>query len=275
MMDTPLATTLRIHLYTLSWNEEAQLAFFFRHYDPWVSRYVFYDDGSTDGTLDLLRRHPRVEIRRFERVDPGSFVKSQQKLQNRVWKESRGAADWVVITAVDEHLHRPGFIPWLEAQDAAGVTAIPALGYQMVDPEFPPEGAKLCEARTRGAPYWLMSKLSLFKPDALLHTRFGVGRHRARPEGQVIYPDRDELLLLHYKYVGLEYVQRRQASLARGLGTEDFENGWAQRYEVGDAAVEKELRRFLARAVDVADPARDHHLTHQEPRWWRETPANG
>ena len=28
------------------------LAFFFRHYDPWVDRYVIYDDGSTDGSLE-------------------------------------------------------------------------------------------------------------------------------------------------------------------------------------------------------------------------------
>jgi len=42
------------------------LGFFFRHYD----RYVFYDDGSTDGTLEVLARHPRVEVRRFERSHP-------------------------------------------------------------------------------------------------------------------------------------------------------------------------------------------------------------
>jgi hypothetical protein len=269
MTPEPVRTRLNIHLYTMTWNEASLLDFFFRHYDPWITRYVVHDDGSTDGTLERLAAHPRVEVRRFERIEPESFIKSQQKHQNRIWKESRGQADWVVITAIDEHLHRADLIAWLEAQDALGITAIPALGYQMVDAEFPAKTATLHETHTRGAPYWLMSKLSLFKPDAITHPRFGVGRHRARPEGHVVYPVRDELLLLHYKYIGLEYVQRRQAALAGGLGSGDAERGWSDRYEVGDEAIAAELRGFLAEAVDVADPRRDHHEAHREQRWWR------
>ncbi|MBI4190914.1 MAG: glycosyltransferase family 2 protein, partial [Betaproteobacteria bacterium] len=47
----------RIHLYTMGWNEERLLPFFFRHYDPWVDRYVIYDDNSTDATLEMLHAH--------------------------------------------------------------------------------------------------------------------------------------------------------------------------------------------------------------------------
>lgn len=63
----------RVHLYTVSWNEQAMLGYFFRHYDRFVDRYVFYDDGSDDGTRERLDAHPRVEVRRFERTDPHSF----------------------------------------------------------------------------------------------------------------------------------------------------------------------------------------------------------
>ena len=98
---------MKVHLYTLAWNEADILPFFFRHYDSWVNRYVIFDDGSTDETLAMLAAHPRVEVRQFERTTADSFVKSHQTLQNQVWKESRGRADWVVITATDEHLHLP------------------------------------------------------------------------------------------------------------------------------------------------------------------------
>ena len=49
-----------VHLYAQCWNDEWILPFFFRHYDGLVERYVIYDDGSTDGTLALLRAHPKV-----------------------------------------------------------------------------------------------------------------------------------------------------------------------------------------------------------------------
>lgn len=263
------AARLNIHLYTQSWNEAAMLGFFFRHYDPWISRYVVYDDGSTDGTLDLLAAHPRVEIRRFERVVPDSFVRSAKRLHNSHWQESRGKADWVVVTAIDEHLHHPDLMSWLEAQHSAGVTLIPALGYQMVAQDFPPPDAHLATTLTQGAHFDQMNKLSLFRPDALTATGYGNGRHRAAPRGRLVLPERDLLLLQHYKYLGYAYVKRRQALLAQGLGETDRVRGWGAQYLRGADGVDRDLRRFLGRAFNIADPAHDHHVTHPAPRWWR------
>ena len=80
------------------------LPFFFRHYDGLVDQYFIYDDGSDDGSSELLSLHPKVEARRFQRTDPDSFVRSEQTFSNACWKESRGIADWVIVTDVDELL---------------------------------------------------------------------------------------------------------------------------------------------------------------------------
>ena len=76
------------------------LGFFFRHYDPWVDRYVIYDDRSTDGSLAILFRSciPRLSSGPFIRSDEGSFCLSHKAMQDEVWKESRGEADWVVVS---------------------------------------------------------------------------------------------------------------------------------------------------------------------------------
>jgi hypothetical protein len=217
----------RVVLFTLSWNEARVLSFFFRHYDSWVDRYVIYDDGSTDGTLDRLAAHPRVEIRRFLRSVPDSFVESHRAWQNNVWKEVRGSADFVVITAIDDHPDMPSY---LRACKAAGAIAIPALGFNMIADGFPPADAHLAETLRLGAPDSQMSKLSLFDPDAIAETNFGPGRHIASPTGRVAIPATDEVLNLHYKYLGRDYVAARHKALRAGLGDHDFRQGFGEQY---------------------------------------------
>lgn len=263
----------RVHLHAICWNELPMLDFFFRHYDPWVERYVFYDNGSTDGTLEYLVRQPKVELRYFRQSVPGSFVLSAQQLQNSCWQGSRGQADWVVVTAVDEHLHHPDMPGYLHHCAAAGVTAVPALGYEMVAEEFPPPDVRLTEYLRQGRPLGSMNKLSLFQPQALSETGFGLGRHEAAPLGQVRYPERDELLLLHYKYIGRDRTKARQARLGGALGPVDRGNNWGGHYFRTDEAYTAEFDLLLAQAADILAPGADPHAEHGLPRWWRPPPV--
>ena len=58
-----------VHLYAVCWNEAHILPYFFRNYEPWVQRFVIFDNGSTDGTQALLSAKPDVELGHF----PGSI----------------------------------------------------------------------------------------------------------------------------------------------------------------------------------------------------------
>jgi hypothetical protein len=256
-----------VWLYALTWNEQRVLPFFFRHYDPWVDRYILYDDGSTDATLGMLAAHPRVERRRFERAVPNSFVESHRLWQNNVWKEARGQCAWVVVTAVDEHLWHPGIGGYLEACAAAGVTAIPALGFDMIVDDFPSPGTWLAERHRLGVPQHAMNKLSLFNPDAIGETNFSAGRHYALPEGRVRYPEIDALYLLHYKYLGVDYVADRNAHLRTGLGADDVRAGRGEQYAFDRQTWEEVWPELKRRAIDYRDPAIGF-TTHVD-RWWR------
>jgi len=257
----------RVWLYALAWNEARVLPFFFRHYDAWVDRYIVYDDGSTDGTLDLLAIHGRVDIRRFQRVVPDSFVESHRAWQNSVWKEARGQADWVVLTAIDEHLQHPNMPDYLDASRQAGVTAIPALGFNMIADWFPTADARLADTLRLGMPHWEMNKLSLFNPDAIAETNFSPGRHFAEPTGRVVYPEADEVLNLHYKYLGQDYVAARNAALRAGLGAHDLRSGLGRQYGWSHGELDTALAAMRAESIDYRDPSVGF-ATHVQ-RWWR------
>lgn len=242
---------MSIDLYTISWNEQRMLPFFLDHYGAWVDRIVVFDDGSDDGTAEALAQHPKVDLRRFP-PKRTSFVTEALALWQDVWKESRGRADWVVVTNIDEfHYHPRGMRRYLEACTAAGVTILHPRGYAMVGDAFPPPGSSLVESLRRGVPMIGHDKRQVFDPDAIDEIRFGPGRHFCEPTGNVVEPSRPESVLLHYKYVDAHgYCLARQKALGRRLMPGDRQQGYGSQYFLSD---EVNLRSFAWLDMHASD----------------------
>lgn len=264
---------MKIHLYTRCWNDAEMLGFMFRHYDSLVEKYIVYDDGSTDGSLEILRHHPKVVLRSLPPGDPTSRMLSTVRFFNDVWRESRAVADWVIIADIDEHLYHPELGSYLQFCRERGVTLIPALGYQMISDIFPEPADLLLSANlTRGAPWAQMSKLGFFAPDRIEAINYSPGRHLCAPSGDIFLPHRDELLLLHYKYLGLDRTQARHELSGTRSRERDIANNWGHKYFWTKEQLVDDWTRFQAAAIDVLDPSIDHHRVHQERRWWADLP---
>lgn len=239
-----------VHIYSLCWNEERLLPYYFRHYDAIADRYFIFDDASTDASLDILAKHPKVEIDRFYK-QPESFVASAHVFNNNIWKRSRNKADWVIICNMDEQLYHPDLLNYLKQCRDAGVTVIPAAGYQMISDSFPNSDGRLCDLITVGMPYKKMSKFCIFNPNAIEEINYKHGRHYANPIGRVAYPQRRDLKLLHFKYLGLDYLITRFAELSTGLRRVDLEKGWGARYLSERKTIEKSFRDVRAASSEV------------------------
>jgi hypothetical protein len=231
-----LAAKSRLDLYCLCWNDARILPHFFRHYDPWVDRYIVLDNGSTDGSLAILEAHPKVTVEHFD-VTGDSFVDEERRLSDSIWRESRGKADWVIMVDLDEFIFHPRFLQYLRACREADITAIRGIGYEMVADRFPVDDAPLVESVTLGVRSVGHDKLCVFDPDALTETNFAPGRHMAAPKGSVWWPQRREVLMLHYKQLGVEYVIQRSAELRAGLRDGDVKQGWGRQYLMSPADI--------------------------------------
>lgn len=222
---------MRIDLYTIAWNEMAMLPYFLDHYLPWVDRMVVFDDGSDDGTREALAAHPPIEVRPFPDKQ-GSFVLAALGIWQHAWKESRGRADWVIVTNVDEYIcHADGMRPYLARCRDAGVTVIHPRGYEMIGERLPPAGTSLPDALRRGVPMFGHDKRQVFVPDAIEDMGYMPGRHLARPTGRVVVAHPVETRLLHYKYVDVDgYLAPRQAALAARMLEGDRRNGFGWQY---------------------------------------------
>ncbi|MGH6891131.1 MAG: glycosyltransferase family 2 protein [Dongiaceae bacterium] len=239
-----------IHLYCLCWNEARILPFFFRHYDPLVDRYFIFDNGSTDRSLALLAAHPKVTLGQFRTVR-GSLIGEAREFYETIWRPSRGVADWVLIVNIDEHLHHPDGAEYFKRCSQRGITAIVATGYEMVAAAFPDAGETLSASITRGVRAGHMDKLCAFRPDAVTHLNYGAGRHKAAPEGRVVYPRNRRLNLLHYKFLGGPYVVDRYAELGARVSDADRERLWGRHYFREPGMILKTHHRLLATASPV------------------------
>ncbi len=256
---------VRVHLYCFCWNDARLLPYFFRHYDEFVDEYFVFDNGSTDASLSLLKDHGRVHVEHFE-VAGDSFVEEERRLSDQIWQKSRGTADWVIVTDIDEHLYRPYMIGYLAHCKAEGVTAIKSHGYEMVADSFPAEEEKLVNLVTRGCRSVEHDRLCIFNPNAITSTRFSASRHRAWPEGHVVWPSSPEVLLLHYRQLGVKYVSVRSAELARGIKTRDIENGWGTHFLWSAQEIVSNWARLKAESVPVPGLGELRHVPPEDFR---------
>lgn len=270
MMFSLFRPSKKVHLYSIIWNEEYLLPYFFNYYDNVVDRYVFYDDGSTDSTQEILKEHPHVEVRKFPRNIGDSYVLSAKELHDNAWKESRNICDWVIWTAVDEFLVplRNSLKEYLREMHRKKVTAIPAVGFQMISETRPSNThIPLYQAVTRGT-YWdMMSKLSIFDPNAIQSLDCSPGRHQSHPTGDVVFPENDELLLLHYKYLSFDELFARHKALDRKLGKDDKSKGFGHKYAYDRKKLKKDWDEIFN--ASVPDVFQEDLEKYQDTLWWR------
>ena len=110
-----------------------------------------------------------------------------------------------------------------------------------------------------------MSKLQIFSPDAVQETWYEPGGHVARPRGRIVAPAHDELLLLHYKLLGQEYVRDRHEQLRSRLRSTDVANRWGIHWSGAADSLDEETGNLHGRIEDVSTQGARADGT---PVWW-------
>src|SRR3989338_1733301 len=107
---------MKVHIFSIMWNEEYILPYFLRHYSTFADKIFIINDHSTDKTTTIARSNNKVTVLDYK-YKPGLDEANFNRCFTRYYKKySRGVADWVMCVDADEFIYHPNLVQNLDYQ---------------------------------------------------------------------------------------------------------------------------------------------------------------
>ena len=206
---------MKIDVYCLCKNEIKLLPFFIDYWKALaddVDVYI-YDGNSTDGCREEFAKHDWIHVIDFE--TDALDDNNHRLLKNECWKQSRGKADFVMVSDFDETIFSYDVQTLREElirMKTAGGTILLPLSFNLIPDTFPEyqEGKYLHELAQYGFndAVW-EAKPILFDPNNIDEYNVSLGGHTAFPTGNVKWYISKKLFLVHAKFLGYDYYEER------------------------------------------------------------------
>ena len=221
---------MKIHAHILSWNEEKILPFTLDYYSSFCEEIYIHDNMSTDSSDEIYKKYPKVQVLKWdsnEQINEMNYI----NIKNDEYKKhSRDkGADWVIVCDCDELLYHPNLIGILKEYKEKGITVPRVCGHDMVSENFPIyDGELITEKIKIGSDrYQPMCKNIIFNPN--IDVNFGVGAHSFSSSNGV-FSENEDLKLLHYKFLGKDYVKKLYVDRAKRLSAFNKQNKFGEHY---------------------------------------------
>jgi hypothetical protein len=221
---------MRIHAHILSWNEEKILPFTLDYYSSFCEEIFIHDNMSTDSSDEIYKKYPKVRVLKWdsnEQINEMNYINIKN---NEYKKYSRNNdVDWVIVCDCDEFLYHPNLINVLQEYKQNGITVPKVCGHDMVSERFPIYDGELITKKIKigSDRYQPMCKNIIFNPN--VEVNFGVGAHSFSTTNGV-FSENEDLKLLHYKFLGKDYVKKLYVERAKRLSMFNKQNKFGEHY---------------------------------------------
>jgi hypothetical protein len=221
---------MKIHAHILAWNEEKILPYTLDYYSEFCEKIFIYDNMSTDSSDEIYKRYDKVEVIKWDSNNEINEINYVNIKSEEYKKRSRGQnVDWVIVCDCDEFIYHDNLLEKLKEYKEMGINVPMIDGHDMVSSEFPEYDGELIikKIKTGSKTYEPMCKNIIFNPN--LDVNYGIGGHSFNSINSNFSNDR-EIKLLHYKFLGKEYVKSLYIARAKRLSEFNKRNKFGEHY---------------------------------------------
>lgn len=220
-----------VHAYFLCYNEANILPHLIKHYSTFCEKITILDNNSTDNSVEIVSYFPNTEVMTFNsnnEFHDGVHV----YIKNNIWKKSIGIADFVILGDTDEFLYNEDMVNFLIKSKELGVTFFIPEGYHMIGDENLTLSSddNIFEKVKEGVRTPVLDKPMMFDCNKINEINYGFGCHHANPTGDVKIFNKNDLKMLHYKFLGLDDYINKNKIRADRLSQFNRENGFGLYY---------------------------------------------
>lgn len=206
-----------IHAHIIAWNEEMILPYTLDHYSKFCEKIFVYDNMSTDSSDKIYKQYDKVEVIKWSsnnEINEMNYV----NLKSMSYRIKSRDADWVIVCDCDEFLYHENLLDVLREYKNKGVTVPLIDGHDMVSEVFPKyDGEPLVnKVKVGSQTYQPMCKNIIFNPK--IDVTYGIGAH-SFSSNDTKHSTSPDLKLLHYKFLGKDYVRKLYTMRAKRLSS--------------------------------------------------------
>ncbi|OHB81171.1 MAG: hypothetical protein A2W31_05005 [Planctomycetes bacterium RBG_16_64_10] len=213
---------------------------------------MVFDNCSTDRTCEIAKACP---VARLAHYDTGGLMRDDinRDIKSEVYQNAGKYAltppvvcDWAINVDADEVLYHPAMRAYLQSCTDRGITQPSVTGFEMIADGLPvDDGRQIWEHVHLGYPWFMANKPCCVHSS--LKVKYAPGGHGIEKyEGKAQGSPERELKLLHYKWLGWPYVEKKLRGLKDTLSPQNWLSGWGT--DLID--VEAQKKRFEARRVE-------------------------
>ena len=217
-----------IHAHIIAYNEEKILPFILDYYSKICDKIYIYDNMSTDSSDEIYKKYEKVIVIKCNSDNTFNDLINKE-IKSNGYKQYSREADWVIVCDCDEILYHSKLLDKLTYYKENGITVPKVNGHDMVSETFPEYDGGLIttKVKTGSEVYAPFCKNIIFNPK--LNVEFGIGGHSFKCDNAT-FSVSPELKLLHYKFLGVEYVENIYKARMERLSEFNKEHKFGEHY---------------------------------------------